>query len=354
MGHPAAARARRRGHPGARGRRGVCARGLPRPGAARRRCPRRSGPCCSGTRARAGAPPCAITSPTRPAPAGSRRSSSSRATTCARSCSMRWRAARTPSRPPAAMAPRRSSRRSPPSAAWRSSASRRGPATTSRSTSAWTARRRRRARRVHRRRRAASRRRRRSTAAPSSTTCRSASTASRSRHAYRDAKLRTLLDTAGRAQDFDLEWTGPARAPPSRRHRRAGLQQPLSPRCHGRRVPGLASTRACSASPSSALPAQIGERYRPLLRRPWRQWSAPEFEVRADRPVPTGIDGESILLDPPLSFTVRPGALRVRISSAASGRVAVGRTPARVVDMARTLARLAAGRQPSALAPQAS
>ena len=50
------------------------------------------------------------------------------------------------------------------------------------------------------------------------------------------------------------------------------------------------------------------------LQRPLREWSAPTFEVDADRPVPAGIDGEALMLDPPLKFRIRPGVLRVRIA----------------------------------------
>lgn len=45
-----------------------------------------------------------------------------------------------------------------------------------------------------------------------------------------------------------------------------------------------------------------------------RQWTTPEFEVRADGPVAAGIDGEAVILEPPLRFRIRPAALTVRIS----------------------------------------
>lgn len=48
---------------------------------------------------------------------------------------------------------------------------------------------------------------------------------------------------------------------------------------------------------------------------PGRAWSAPSLEVLAPAPVHAGIDGEAVDLDPPLSFAIRPTALRVRISS---------------------------------------
>jgi diacylglycerol kinase family enzyme len=49
------------------------------------------------------------------------------------------------------------------------------------------------------------------------------------------------------------------------------------------------------------------------------QWDAPAFRVEADKPVPIGVDGEALMLDPPLRFEVLPAALRVRIPIHASG-----------------------------------
>ena len=46
----------------------------------------------------------------------------------------------------------------------------------------------------------------------------------------------------------------------------------------------------------------------------WRELTMPELEVDADAPVPTGIDGEAVTLEPPLRFRSRPAALRVRIA----------------------------------------
>ena len=44
------------------------------------------------------------------------------------------------------------------------------------------------------------------------------------------------------------------------------------------------------------------------------QWSTPSFELDAAAAVPAGIDGEAMTLDPPLRFSSRPRALRVRIA----------------------------------------
>jgi diacylglycerol kinase family enzyme len=45
-----------------------------------------------------------------------------------------------------------------------------------------------------------------------------------------------------------------------------------------------------------------------------RQWTAPSIEIASPRPVPAGIDGEAAVLDPPLRFEIRPGVLRVRVA----------------------------------------
>lgn len=51
----------------------------------------------------------------------------------------------------------------------------------------------------------------------------------------------------------------------------------------------------------------------------FHEWAAPTFRVDADRPVEAGVDGEALVLDPPLEFRSLPGALRVRIPSHAPG-----------------------------------
>jgi diacylglycerol kinase family enzyme len=48
---------------------------------------------------------------------------------------------------------------------------------------------------------------------------------------------------------------------------------------------------------------------------PARAWSAQYLDVLAAAPVHAGIDGEAVDLRPPLRFTIRPKALRVRIST---------------------------------------
>jgi diacylglycerol kinase family enzyme len=48
-------------------------------------------------------------------------------------------------------------------------------------------------------------------------------------------------------------------------------------------------------------------------------WTAARFEATAPTPVHAGVDGEAVALTPPLAFAVRPRALRVRIASSHPG-----------------------------------
>jgi diacylglycerol kinase family enzyme len=81
--------------------------------------------------------------------------------------------------------------------------------------------------------------------------------------------------------------------------------------------------------------------------RMWREWSAPTFEVGADRPVPAGIDGEAARLEPPLRFRILPGVLRVRIAAGHPGGSPSALLPDGFDESVRTLARIALGRDQS-------
>ncbi|HUN79408.1 MAG TPA: diacylglycerol kinase family protein [Solirubrobacteraceae bacterium] len=72
-------------------------------------------------------------------------------------------------------------------------------------------------------------------------------------------------------------------------------------------------------------------------------WAAPSFEVRSGGPVDVGLDGEALVLDPPLRFDSLPGALRVRLPRQA-GLAPAARAVALTSGNLGALARVAAGR----------
>ncbi|MCU1370565.1 MAG: diacylglycerol kinase catalytic region [Ilumatobacteraceae bacterium] len=51
----------------------------------------------------------------------------------------------------------------------------------------------------------------------------------------------------------------------------------------------------------------------------WNEWTAPCFTVTSGAPIAVGIDGEALVIDSPLEFRSRPGAVRVRLPHDAPG-----------------------------------
>jgi diacylglycerol kinase family enzyme len=166
------------------------------------------------------------------------------------------------------------------------------------------------------------------------------------REGYREAKLRTILDTlpevvGPESKGPRMRWTGPdghedssgAAILVSNNRYRLGraVGSGTRPRIDG----GLLGVAVASA------PA--GRR---LLSRPWREWSAPAFEVEADGPIAAGIDGEAVTLDTPLRFKILPAALQVRIAAAHLGASPSAAMPDRARETVVALARIAAGRTP--------
>ena len=168
---------------------------------------------------------------------------------------------------------------------------------------------------------------------------------------YRDAKLRTaatmLPDLIGPdSAPLDLRFTGPDDTETTRAQLILVSNDPYQLVQLGGRgtreridtgvlgVVAVAIADAAAASRFAALEA-TGQ----LRRFPgWLEWSAPRFEVSADRPVEVGVDGEALMMDSPVVFESRPGALRVRLP-----RRKVGASPAaRAVNLlsASTVAEL--------------
>jgi len=163
---------------------------------------------------------------------------------------------------------------------------------------------------------------------------------------YRDAKMRTLLDTVPEA-------LGPQAPPPELRWERSSVPET-----------GLAVLVSNNAY---RLARAIGSGTRPHLdrgvlgvsvfgagdergsgRAALRQWTAQEFEVDCQGTVPAGIDGEATTLEPPLRFRSRPDALHVRIARAHPGASPSALLPETPIEAIDSLARFVLGHQPAA------
>jgi diacylglycerol kinase family enzyme len=128
---------------------------------------------------------------------------------------------------------------------------------------------------------------------------------------YRDAKARTLLETAAQV-------LGPSAAPSDlqlvddrgRPHRNPAVvlvsnnpysfEPPYSPGTRPALDSGQLGILVLDAAPAS--------------QRPGRTWTATSCEVTGPAPLHAGVDGEAVDLTPPLRFVIRPRALRVRLA----------------------------------------
>ena len=163
------------------------------------------------------------------------------------------------------------------------------------------------------------------------------------REGYRDAKLRTILDTA--PDVLGSQPSGPTRTLGWRgedgaAHESAAvilvsnntyrLGRPVGsgsrPRIDGGEL-GVAVLNTADGA---------GGR--------WQQWSTPTFEVTSSQPIPLGVDGEALVMEPPLRFLSRPSALRVRLAPQHPGASPVAGLPNGVADLLKRLVAVAAGR----------
>ncbi len=149
--------------------------------------------------------------------------------------------------------------------------------------------------------------------------------------AYRDAKADTTLSTLPQVlgpdtEPFDLRFTGPDGA----EHRGAHLIQ-ISNNPYGTTA-GARSSRprldthelgvialvlgqtGGAASFLAALATGHPERFAGLT-----SWATPTFEVTSGTPIDIGLDGETITMEPPLRFSIRPSPVRVRLPKHAIG-----------------------------------
>jgi hypothetical protein len=148
------------------------------------------------------------------------------------------------------------------------------------------------------------------------------------RPAYRDAKVRTLLETAQQvlgpsARAPDLLLTDDA----GREHRQPAVVL-VSNNPYALDQPVARGTRP--ALDTGRLGVLMLDAPADRAHRPARAWTAAYLEVGAPATVHAGIDGEAADLSGPLRFAIRPASLRVRISrrhpgASPSARFAAGR-----------------------------
>jgi diacylglycerol kinase family enzyme len=174
---------------------------------------------------------------------------------------------------------------------------------------------------------------------------------------YRDRKVGTALELLPRmlgpdAAPFDLRFTGPD----GTEHETAHLILVSNDKYELGRGEGFGSRRRIDAGTLGIVAARFrssGEIARFVQLQAtgrarrfsgWAEWTDTSFELRSGRPVEVGIDGEAILLDPPIRFRVAPRALRVRIPPHAPGYSPAAAAPTRGWSTVTALLQTAAGR----------
>ena len=130
--------------------------------------------------------------------------------------------------------------------------------------------------------------------------------------AYRDAKVRTLLETAAEVMGPSGEAPALRLADDSGREHRHPAIVLVSNNPYALDRPLARGTRPTLGGGQLGIVVIDASGDSPLA--PGRAWSASRLEVSAPGPVHAGIDGEAVELSPPLVFAIRPAALRVRIS----------------------------------------
>ena len=167
---------------------------------------------------------------------------------------------------------------------------------------------------------------------------------------YRDAKIRTLLDTvpttvsSGRdGASGQLRWTDPDGSSHSSAvvilvsNNVYRLGKVIGSGTRPRLDAGVLGVSVMGA------PSADGRRSR------LRQWATPEFVIDSDGDVPLGVDGEALRMPTPLTLRVRPGALRVRIASQHPGASPSYAQPTGITDALGGLVRIARGADPASL-----
>jgi diacylglycerol kinase family enzyme len=130
--------------------------------------------------------------------------------------------------------------------------------------------------------------------------------------AYRDTKVRTLVKTAAEVMGPSAEGQALCLVDELGSEHRHPVIVLVSNNPYALHRPLVRGTRPTLGS------GQLGVLVLDAADSPrasGRAWSTPRLGVSAPASVHAGVDGEAVDLSPPLRFTIRPAALRVRISS---------------------------------------
>jgi len=140
--------------------------------------------------------------------------------------------------------------------------------------------------------------------------------------AYREAKLRTAIEMlpeliGPETEPFDLRFTGPD-----------GSSFPNAQLLLVSNDPYEIDRPATRGTRGKLDRGQLGVvvvRMAPPLPR-WREWATATFRVDSAKPIGVGLDGEAVIMNPPLLFESWPSALRVRVIASRGPRSALTRT----------------------------
>jgi diacylglycerol kinase family enzyme len=181
---------------------------------------------------------------------------------------------------------------------------------------------------------------------------------------YRDAKMRTAVDMlpdliGPDAPPMDLRYQGPDGTAMTTAHLILVSNDPYQlarPGGRGTRerldlgVLGVVAVRVTSADEMRRFTAaELTGRLQRFAG--WQEWTVEEFEVDSGGPVEVGVDGEAMVLEPPLRFIVRPAALRVWLPASAVRASPAARAVRLLTrSTAADLAKVAVGRQAAPVA----
>jgi len=175
--------------------------------------------------------------------------------------------------------------------------------------------------------------------------------------AYRDRKVGTALELLPSmlgpgAAPLDLRFTGPDGTEHASAHLILVSNDPYElgggegfgsrRRIDAGNLGIVAATFRTSGEIARVLQSEAaGRSWRPPG---WVEWAGTSFQLESGQPVEIGIDGEALVLDPPIEFRTLPGALRVRIPLSAPGYSPAATAPTRGWATVTALLRTTTGR----------